>query len=548
MSSKAILSILALLLIIGMPLGIPEAGAQNQPPIVDAGPDIEADIDEIINLAQNLEFSDPDTQDLIVQWDYDASRDMNSNGNSTDDNEYSGYTPNTNVPHSYVREGNYTVTVSVSDGDNVTTDSFVVRVRPLKGEKEGEYTLSTDKVRKYHIVAREGMIMYKVTLTDKDSIRISVKIAEGSGFAVLFMDEAAYYKMKTGGEPVYYKGLSKAVEKNLNINKPAPSGGNFAVVIYNKKISDDITNYVSDDYCSFNLTLERVRNTQGVNVNTGAIVGLFIGVIVLILIVVLFLFIRGRKKHQPALFQDTGDKGDDPLAHVPPDQRPTWQAWLEYETTYGHKHPDAPYSLVQRQEEMKKEGPKFENYTCPTCEKTLSYDGFTKQFYCYSCKKKVQQNEAVPPQQKAAAPAPPPPAHTPPPAAHQPPPQPTPPPAAPTPPPPQPTPPPAAATPPPAAHKPPPPPPAAHKPPPPPPAAHKPPPPPPAAHKPPPPPPAAHKPPPPPPAAHKPPPPPPAAHKPPPPPPPPPAGGSPTGAPPPPPHPQKKPIPPPPPQ
>jgi UDP-N-acetylmuramate-alanine ligase len=70
--------------------------------------------------------------------------------------------------------------------------------------------------------------------------------------------------------------------------------------------------------------------------------------IVLIVIVVLTVYMVTRKrKYAPLDVSQQQTSEDDPLAHVPPDQRPMWQEWLKYEQTYGEKHPNAPYPLTK---------------------------------------------------------------------------------------------------------------------------------------------------------------------------------------------------------
>jgi hypothetical protein len=140
-----------------MPMGLGPASA-NTPPSVDAGPDREADIGESVNLARHLVVNDVDGDPLIPNWDFDASRDANGDGDFTNDNEYKGMTPLTNVTRLWGAAGNYTVTITISDGTDNSTDSFVVRVQAIVGEQAGENILTEKAIGRQHTVAKNGFI------------------------------------------------------------------------------------------------------------------------------------------------------------------------------------------------------------------------------------------------------------------------------------------------------------------------------------------------------------------------------------------------------
>jgi len=401
MKPTVVILVVLTLLVTVLPIAAPPASAANSAPVITVPPDRTIDVGQTINLAQGLTVVDPDNDPVEVRWDYDAAVDKNVDGNRTNDNEYKGQNALTNVTWGWSSAGNFTVTITAIDDKNSSAVAqFVIHVLAKVGEKAGEHQYS-QKFWTMMTVSRDGFISYKVTLVKGDTIKIGVPdIAEGSGVAVLWVEDKNFPLMKSGSLPNFYdakRSKEVAAGGKLSFKAKAPETGNYYIVLYNKKFTGDLGAHITDHYVRLNFTLENQGQSLVIDKTVLILAGIVIVALVVIVVIVLFTVTK-KKKFAPLDVTKPTD-ANDPLAHVPPDQRPKWEEWLKYERTYGEKHPEAPYSLTKNIAE--RETPKFENYTCATCQNTLSYDNFTKMFYCYKCKKKVDQAHAVPPKPKA---------------------------------------------------------------------------------------------------------------------------------------------------
>ena len=409
MKQTTVLVLAMFLLVTVLPSVVPFAAAANSPPEITVPPTRVIDVGQTLNLAAGLKVSDLDGDALEVKWDFDAAWDKNVDGNYTNDNECPTpcSNPTTNVVYGWSSAGTYTITVTVSDPTVTVQARFLVTVLSVIGEKSGEYTLTSTKLGQMKTVARDGFISYRVSLEKGDTFRIKTLIDKGTGLAVLWVEEKNYPFMITGSLKDFYNiALSKEVVNGtkLDYKKKVPSSGYWYIVFYNKKLDGPLGTHISESYVLFNMTLEKIKKTQLIDTAPMMIFGAVGVVLVVIVILVVFMLTR-KKKYAPIISDADKNKVDDPLAHVPPEQRAKYQEWIDYEKTYGVKHPEAPAALTQSVQDQKA-APTFESYTCPTCDKNLSYDNFTKGFYCYSCKKKVDSAHAKPPKPKAPPPAP----------------------------------------------------------------------------------------------------------------------------------------------
>ena len=407
MTRMALPIVAMFLLVILLPAVAPPVSAQNSPPTVKAPSGRTIDVNQAINLADGLSVSDPDGDQITVTWDFDDTKDMNNDGNLLNDNEFRGTTPTTNVTRFWATAGNYTITVTATDNHNNSAQGqFLIRVKPVIGAKILELPY-TEKLSTPLTVARDGFISYKVTLSGGDLFRIQVKdIAEGTAIAVLWVENKNYDIMKSGSSPSFYdvKRSKEAVKgTTLSYTVKAPEGGGYYVVFYNKKMADPAYSQISDNYVRFNMTIEDLGKPATIDM-TAVALGIVVLIVLIVIIVLTVYMVTRKRKYAPLDVSTQRTTEDDPLAHVPPDQRPMWQEWLKYEQTYGEKHPNAPYPLTKALGQQ--DTPKYEHYTHSVCGETLSYDNFTKGFYCYKCKMKVDQAHAVAPKPKAPPPAP----------------------------------------------------------------------------------------------------------------------------------------------
>jgi hypothetical protein len=393
----------------------PYASAANSPPVITVPADQTVDVSQNVNLAKGLSIMDPDGDDLTVTWDYNAAIDNNKDGNFTNDNQYLGSSPTTNVTVYWQIPGDFTITVTAADGHYNTTGQFVIHVMAVIGEKKGEKTMDVPKLGTGIKIARDGWISYKVHLEKGDKFKIIIKdITNGTGIAVLWVEEQNYPFMKSGSLPVFYDAARSREAVNgtkLSFSAKATHTGNFYIVYYNKHLAGALGAHISENYVTLDMSMENQGHAAAID--SSVMIMIVALVVVLIVVVVLVLFaVTRKKKFKPLEVTTQSQVKDDPLANVPPDQRPKYEEWLKYEKTYGEKHPDAPYPLTKTVEPPKGTTTE-EHYTHSVCHTALSYDNFTKTYYCYHCKKKVPQNEAVPPQPKAVpvpAPVAPPPA------------------------------------------------------------------------------------------------------------------------------------------
>jgi hypothetical protein len=407
MTRMAVPIVAMFLLVTLLPAVAPLASAQNSPPTVKAPSGRTIDVNQAINLADGLSVSDPDGDQITVTWDLDASKDLNNDGNPTNDNEFHGTTPTTNVTRFWATAGNYTITVTATDNHNNSAQGqFLIRVKPVIGAKILELPY-TEKLSTQLTVARDGFISYKVTLSNGDLFRVRVTdMAEGTAVAVLWVENKNYDIMKSGSSPSFYdvKRSKEAVKgTKLSLTVKAPDSGSYYVVFYNKKMPDPAYSQISDNYVRFNMTIEDLGKPATIDM-TAVALGVVVLIVLIVIIVLTVYMVTRKKKYAPLDVSQQTTTEDDPLAHVPPDQRPMWQEWLKYEQTYGEKHPNAPYALTKSVSQQ--EAPKYEHYTHSVCGETLSFDNFTKGFYCYKCKMKVDQAHAVAPKPKAPPPAP----------------------------------------------------------------------------------------------------------------------------------------------
>jgi len=393
----------------------PYASAANSPPEITVPKDQTIDVNQNINLAKGLTVTDPDGDALIVQWDFNAAFDNNNDGNKTNDNQYSGTgatTPTTNVTYGWNMPGNYVVTVSVSDGHYNVSANFTVHVMAVVGEKAGEKIMDVPKLGTGIKIARDGWISYKVHLNKNDRFKITIKdITNGTGIAVLWVEENNYPFMKSGSLPLFYDAARSREAINgtkLSYTVKAPATGYYYIVYYNKHLSGDLGAQITEHYVTLDMSMENQGHPAAIDSSAMALIAAVVVVLVVVIVLVLFAITR-KKKFKPLEVTTQSQTKVDQFANVPPEQRPKYEEWLKYEQTYGEKHPEAPYPLTKTAEQQK-ETPKFDHYTHSVCGNTLSYDNFTKTFYCYKCKKKIPQNEAVAPVPKAPPVAAPPPA------------------------------------------------------------------------------------------------------------------------------------------
>ncbi len=387
---------------------VPYASAANSPPELTVPKDQTIDAGQEINLATGLAVSDPDNDNLAVTWDFNAAVDNNNDGNKTNDNQYVGAAPTTKVPYGWATAGDYKITVTVSDGHYNVTGQFVIHVMAKVGEKTGEYTMIVPKLGTGIAIARDGFISYKVHMAKGDKFKITIKdITNGTGIAILWVEEKNYPFMKSGSLPLFYDATRSKEAVNgtkLSFTAKAPYTGNFYIVYYNKHLSGDLGAHISEHYVTLDMSMENQGHSAAIDSSVMAMIIGIVVVLVVIIILVAFAVTR-KKKFKPLDVTTQTDTKDDPLANVSPEMRPKYEEWLKYEQTYGAKHPDAPYPLTKTVEQQKGTT-KDEKYTHSVCHNNLSYDNFTKTYYCYHCKKKVPQNEAVPPQPKAPPVAP----------------------------------------------------------------------------------------------------------------------------------------------
>jgi uncharacterized repeat protein (TIGR01451 family) len=96
----------------------------NREPHADAGPDQNVEVDELVNF-EGADSNDPDGGVLSFNWDFG-------------DGTISGWSKSAQSTHSYAQVGDYTVTLSVSDGTLTAEDTCIIYVEDVKAKIDSD--------------------------------------------------------------------------------------------------------------------------------------------------------------------------------------------------------------------------------------------------------------------------------------------------------------------------------------------------------------------------------------------------------------------------
>ncbi|MEW6062998.1 MAG: PKD domain-containing protein [Nanoarchaeota archaeon] len=141
-----------------------------QPPVADAGPDQNANINDLVNFDASASY-DIDGTIISYVWDF-------GNGNSA-----AGIT----ASHSYASPGTYTVTLTVMDNDGLTdTDTAAVNIGLMGmlegGQKDQFFTIAGTRADTFKLAPRDDLVLYieirNIGHLDEDNIVLSASIKD----------------------------------------------------------------------------------------------------------------------------------------------------------------------------------------------------------------------------------------------------------------------------------------------------------------------------------------------------------------------------------